>query len=1106
MTGESSSKRHQSAVNLYDETLLGSKLISKGNIHLQAVRDIKLSASKVETDGAMTLAAGGDVTLTTQTEQHDAQHNHSGKSNGLVSRSTTRTEDSLSQTLAVGSMLSAGSINVSGKNIVVTGSQVVADNDINLRAQKNLTVGTAQQSQSKFHLSEQKKSGLMGTGGIGITIGSNSNKVTDTGKTFFSVGSTVGSVRGNVNLTAGKDLTVKGAEVLAGKDINLIGKNVSILAAEDQLSQTHSVEQKQSGVTLALSGKMGSAINTAVTTAKSASEESNGRLAALQGIKAALSGVQAGQQMQAQGSDIANMVGISVSSGSQKSSSQQRQEQTRVSGSTLTARNNLTINATGEGNPASGGDILIAGSQLKAGGDTTLDAARDLLLLGAANTQKTDGNNSSSGGSVGVSLAVSGSGGGLSIFANANKGQGSEHGDGTFWSETQVDSGGTLSLHSGRDMSLTGAQASGETVKVDVGRDLLLQSQQDSDNYDAKQTSISGGVSVPVIGSGNSANLSMSRNKLHSNYDSVVEQTGIFAGKGGFDIRVGKHTQLDGAVIASTADKNRNRLDTGTLGFSDIGNKADFSVEHQSAGISTGGSIGSQFAGNMANGLLVGVNNGGDASSTTKAAVSEGSIVVRDQANQQQNVDELSRDVEHANQTLSPIFNKEKEQERLKEVQLIGEIGSQAADIARTQGELNGLREAKKTHPEMSADELRKTDTYKAEMQKYGTGSAIQQGLQAATSAVQGLAGGDMAKALAGGSAPYLAEVVKKMTTDPVTGKVNTEASLMAHAVVGAVVARVNGNNALAGASGAVMGEYIAQQMYPGVSRQDLSEEQKQTISALGTLAAGLAGGLTGDSTADAVAGAQAGKNAVENNSLSGDQARAAVKQTANTLKDQVRDKLGEGTTSSIANGIINALADTGDAALGGADYAADAAMVLASCATGDSYCTQALSDLSGKNQAVADSVTALMKSETWSAVKDTLIQASEGNQAALEATGGLVAGIILPGKKIPHIPNSGAVGNITEFFKQPGFGSEIKEISKKTSKQYQGQSVYKADKPIGDYIKRGDQFYLDAKHKDHIELFDSTGTKVKAVLNLDGSFNKKKTEAAIKEGRRLPK
>ncbi|EBS4549246.1 hypothetical protein DQK32_25845 [Salmonella enterica subsp. enterica serovar Newport] len=141
----------------------------------------------------------------------------------------------------------------------------------------------------------------------------------------------------------------------------------------------------------------------------------------------------------------------------------------------------------------------------------------------------------------------------------------------------------------------------------------------------------------------------------------------------------------------------------------------------------------------------------------------------------------------------------------------------------------------------------------------------------------------------------------------------------------------------------------------------------------------------------------------VENNSLSGDRAREAAKQAAESLKNQVREKLGDGTTSSIANGIINALADTGDAALGSADYAADAAMALASCAVGDSYCSKAMSDLAGKNQAVADTVTALMQSETWSSVADTVKQAAGGNQAALEATGGLLAGIILPGKKLPN-------------------------------------------------------------------------------------------------------
>ena len=130
---------------------------------------------------------------------------------------------------------------------------------------------------------------------------------------------------------------------------------------------------------------------------------------------------------------------------------------------------------------------------------------------------------------------------------------------------------------------------------------------------------------------------------------------------------------------------------------------------------------------------------------------------------------------------------------------------------------------------------------------------------------------------MAQAAAPYLAEVIHDMTTTKdANGKevVNVEANLMAHAVVGAVTAYAAGNSALAGASGAAMGEYIAQQMYPGVKREDLTEEQRQTISALGTLAAGLAGGVAGDGTAGAVEGAQAGRNAVENNSL-GDIAQA---------------------------------------------------------------------------------------------------------------------------------------------------------------------------------------------------------------------------------------
>ncbi|EOM9321891.1 VENN motif pre-toxin domain-containing protein, partial [Escherichia coli] len=350
----------------------------------------------------------------------------------------------------------------------------------------------------------------------------------------------------------------------------------------------------------------------------------------------------------------------------------------------------------------------------------------------------------------------------------------------------------------------------------------------------------------------------------------------------------GQHTQLNGTVIASTATADKNRLDTGTLGFSDIENRADFKTEHQSAGLSTGGSVAGNFLGNMANNLLVGANHEGHADSTTQSAVSAGNITIRDTQSQKQDVADLKRDAAHANQTLSPIFDREKEQQRLQQAQLIGEIGNQVADIARTEGQIAGekakrdpaaLNQARAEleaagKPFTEQDVAQRAYNNGMAASGFGTGGKYQQAIQAATAAVQGLAGGNLSAALAGGAAPYLAEVVKTMTTDPVTGEVNKAANVTAHAVVNAALAVAQGNNALAGAAGAATGEMvgmIATQMYDKPV-SELSETEKQTVSTLATVAAGLAGGLVGDSGASAVAGALSGKTTVENNYLSSKQ------------------------------------------------------------------------------------------------------------------------------------------------------------------------------------------------------------------------------------------
>ncbi|WP_252392338.1 hemagglutinin repeat-containing protein, partial [Escherichia coli] len=703
----------------------------------------------------------------------------------------------------------------------------------------------------------------------------------EAGTTQSQSASTIGSTAGNVSITAGKQAHISGSDVIANRDISITGDSVVVDPGHDRRTVDEKFEQKKSGLTVALSGTVGSAINNAVTSAQETKESSDSRLKALQATKTALSGVQAGQAAaMATATGDPNATGVSLSLTTQKSKSQQHSESDTVSGSTLNAGNNLSVVATGKNRGDNRGDIVIAGSQLKAGGNTSLDAANDVLLSGAANTQKTTGRNSSSGGGVGVSIGAGGNGAGISVFASVNAAKGSEKGNGTEWTETTIDSGKTVTINSGRDTVLNGAQVNGNRIIADVGHDLLISSQQDTSKYDSKQTSVAAGGSFTFGSMTGSGYIAASRDKMKSRFDSVAEQTGMFAGDGGFDITVGRHTQLDGAVIASTATPDKNHLDTGTLGFSDLHNEADYKVSHSGISLSGGGSFGDKFQGNMPGGMISAGGHSGHAEGTTQAAVAEGIITIRDRDNQKQNLANLSRDPAHANDSISPIFDKEKEQRRLQTVGLISDIGSQVADIARTQGELNALKAAQDKYGPVPADateeqrqaylaKLRDTPEYKKEQEKYGTGSDMQRGIQAATAALQGLVGGNMAGALAGASAPELANIIGHHAgIDD-----NTAAKAIAHAILGGVTAALQGNSAAAGAIGASTGEVIAsaiaKSLYPGVDPSKLTEDQKQTVSTLATLSAGMAGGIASGDVAGAAAGAGAGKNVVENNALS---------------------------------------------------------------------------------------------------------------------------------------------------------------------------------------------------------------------------------------------
>ena len=284
----------------------------------------------------------------------------------------------------------------------MTGSQVVGTNDVNLKAGNDIKIDAAEESYYRKEQTIKKKSGLMSSGGIGFTIGKEkeSLKQTDTEQAY--VGSLVGSTDGSVNIQAGKDIAIKGSDVIAKRDIKLQGENVNIEALDAKTTYKEEYKYEKSGLTVALTGTAADMYE-AAQAVKHAKHQDNDKILALQSIKSALSAIEAIEDLQLknqQGQSQAS-IGISAMVGTQRTEREVNQEQHNVISSGVSAGRNINIIASGDKNQQ-GGDITLKGSEVKAGNDINLTANHDVNVIGAVNTQHSDRDEKSYGGGVGI--------------------------------------------------------------------------------------------------------------------------------------------------------------------------------------------------------------------------------------------------------------------------------------------------------------------------------------------------------------------------------------------------------------------------------------------------------------------------------------------------------------------------------------------------------------------------------------------------------------------------------------------------------------------------------------------------------------------------------
>jgi len=221
--------------------------------------------------------------------------------------------------------------------------------------------------------------------------------------------------------------------------------------------------------------------------------------------------------------------------------------------------------ATGAGKDS---NINIEGSDISGKQGTTLMADNQVNIKAAEQNHQERSTNKSSGFNAGVAIKVSnGVAAGVTLGGNYGKGYG--NGDETTYVASHVgDSQSKTVIQTGGDANIIGSQVKGKRVELDA-ENLNIESLQDKSSYRGKQMNVSASVTV---GYGFAAGGSFNKSKVNTDYASVNEQAGIFAGNDGYDINVKNKVSSVGGAILSSAPKEKNQMTAQDFEYSNIQN------------------------------------------------------------------------------------------------------------------------------------------------------------------------------------------------------------------------------------------------------------------------------------------------------------------------------------------------------------------------------------------------------------------------------------------------------------------------------------------------------------------------------------------------------
>lgn len=636
-------------------TLVGSS-VNAGAISVKAGNDVVVTGSALTAQEALTVVAGRDLIVAsgqqTVVENHSAESRKSGFSVQPAgfgySKAEQKQNGTASSTTQLGSTLSGGTVTaVAGRDLSIVASNVVADGAVVLAATRDLNIVSAQNTSSSASDSSSKKSGWIGTAWQ-PSVGTVKTTEQGTSSSVTQAGSQVASLGGNVTLQAGETYRQTASNVLApGGDITIVAKDVQIVAGYDTNTSNSQSTYSKTAIGGTVSIPVVSTVQGIQSLASAAKNAGSDRMTALAAVTAGMQVADLYQGVTAAGDPTGIKIGVSL--GTSKSASEVVQSSSTAVGSQIKAGGNVTIVATGGG---TGSNITSIGSDISGGGNVTLAADNQINLLAAESTSSQHSTNSSSGASIGVNYNIGGTQNGFSLELAANRASGKADGDTTTYSNSHVSAGSTVNLQSGGDTNIKGAVISAANVVGNIGGDLNIQSLQDKAVYDSTQKSAGMSVSVcipPACYGASTVSGNLSRAAVNGDFLSVVEQSGIKTGDGGFQLVVHGNTDLIGGVISSSQaaiDQGKNSLATRSLTYTALQNKDVYEASSFAMSGAVSGKFGSQSSAisdrdmAAANGKAAPSATGGTGqdsgsqASTTSSGISEGALTITDAAKQ----------------------------------------------------------------------------------------------------------------------------------------------------------------------------------------------------------------------------------------------------------------------------------------------------------------------------------------------------------------------------------------------------------------------------------------------------------------------------------------